>query len=134
MEGEGSSRHYHRGGAWGGRRGGGRGGPHRGRPPGLRGRDIGLYYAKRSREKKEESRSVVTLDSNQKRSIRKLFSNFQSQDLRPKEASNFGGQQSFISDYRRHLAANASVKIGLLVEIYHLGHLSLFLYQLSVFF
>jgi hypothetical protein len=89
-----------------------------------------MFYAKRSREKREENLPVVTLDSNQKRSIRNLFSNFQSQDLRPKEAANFGGQQSFMSDYRRHLAAN-SVKRGLftlLVDNYFLEHPSLFYY------
>ena len=36
------------------------GGMRRGRPPGLRGKEIGLYYAKRSKEKKKaEERNKV---------------------------------------------------------------------------
>jgi hypothetical protein len=50
-----SSRHY--------RRGGGRGGPHRGqgRPPGLRGRDIGLFYARRQQERRQQVDDPIRL-------------------------------------------------------------------------
>jgi ATP-dependent RNA helicase DHX36 len=97
MSGEESSRSFH----GRGRRGGGQ---HRGRPPGLRGRDIGMFYAGRQREKQAETRSFVTLTPNQKHSIRQLFSNFQ-QNFHSKESST-----KFMSDYHRHLAANATTK------------------------
>ena len=95
MSGEGSSRPFH----GRGRRGGGQ---HRGRPQGLRGRDIGMFYAGRQREKQAETRSFVTLTPSQKHSIRHLFSNFQ-QNFQTKESST-----KFMSEYQRHLAANAA--------------------------
>ncbi len=96
MSGEDSSRPFH----GRGRRGGGQ---HRGgRPQGLRGRDIGMFYAGRQREKQDETRSFVTLTPSQKHSIRKLFSNFQ-QSFQTKESTT----TKFMSEYQRHLAANA---------------------------
>ena len=93
MNEEGSSRGSSRGRGWRGR------GSHRGRPPGLRGRDIGMFYAKKQ---KAQNRSVVTLDERQKISIRNLFGSFQRGDLQPK-----GHHHSFMLDYQRHLDANA---------------------------
>jgi hypothetical protein len=96
MNEEGSSRGSSRGRGWRGR------GSHRGQPPGLRGRDIGMFYAKKQRDRQAQNRSVVTLDERQKRSIRNLFGSFQRGDLQPK-----GHHQSFMLDYQRHLDANA---------------------------
>ena len=54
----------------------------------------------------DQNRSVVSLDENQKRSIRSLFGSFQRGDLQPK-----GHHQTFMSDYRRHLEANATQSV-----------------------
>ena len=49
-----------RGGRGGGRGGGGRGGGGRGGiPPGLRGREIGMFFAKKSREKQTRERTAA---------------------------------------------------------------------------
>ena len=45
---------------------------------------------------------VVTLNEEQKRSIRRLFGSFQRGDLQPR-----GHHRQFVADYRRHLDANA---------------------------
>ena len=73
---------------------------------GRRGREIGLFHARRQTERRrraEERQSVVTLDDGQKGSIRRLLGSFQKGDLQP-----CGHHQSFVADYRRHLEANAS--------------------------
>ncbi|XP_067658933.1 ATP-dependent DNA/RNA helicase DHX36-like [Haliotis asinina] len=63
--------------------GGGRGGRP---PPGLRGRDIGMWYARRSKEKKEkqdrEQRPTVAMDSHREHHIRDLLDKINSSEPR----------------------------------------------------
>jgi len=70
----GNSSRGNRGGSRGGRGGGGRGGGH---PSGLSGRDIGMFYARRGKAKREKldvsNRSVVTLNRDHEREIESLL-------------------------------------------------------------
>ncbi|XP_072015621.1 LOW QUALITY PROTEIN: ATP-dependent DNA/RNA helicase DHX36-like [Amphiura filiformis] len=72
------SRRGRRGGRGGGRgHGGGRGGGRGGPPAGLKGRDIGMWYAARSKQRKKEeekhNRPVVTMDANQEDNIARIL-------------------------------------------------------------
>ncbi|XP_060066798.1 ATP-dependent DNA/RNA helicase DHX36-like [Ylistrum balloti] len=90
QDGDGDGGRWHRGGGrrGGGRRGrgeyedsgGGRGGRER-PPPGLSGREIGMWYAKRSMAKKEkETTAVVNLEGNMERKIRNLLDDINTAD------------------------------------------------------
>ncbi len=109
-----SSGHRGYGGRGGGGRGrGGRGG---GRPQGLRGQEIGLYYAKKHSDKKKKLRSVLGLTEVQRDEVAGQITRIQS--MAPlASTSSRGRQRGAASDLtgrlRRNIAANARREAGL---------------------
>ena len=83
-------------GSYGGR--GGRGGP----PRGLRGKDIGLYYAKKSRERNAKNLTELEIPTAQKSQIQNLIRNFP--PLKPQQEEN----SVFLQKYRENLRKNAA--------------------------
>ncbi|WAR14794.1 DHX36-like protein [Mya arenaria] len=84
-------------------RGRGRGSSgHGGRPPGLRGKDIGMFYAQKSRAKKEqmikEQRAEVTLEGDQRRSITRLLDDIRSSQIVSEAFDRKQWQNSSISE------------------------------------
>ena len=89
----------------------------RGRPPGLRGRDIGLYYAKMQREKKDANRAVLHIDPRSQREVNELFGKMV--DLAPQGLTfhSKGCEESdFMADYKNHLSANLEKGMNLKQE------------------
>ncbi|XP_019627907.1 PREDICTED: ATP-dependent RNA helicase DHX36-like [Branchiostoma belcheri] len=66
-------------GGWGGGRGG-RGGRGRGHPSGLRGKDIGLFYARKSKDREKRERSVVQMDHSQEQHLSQLLTHLRRDD------------------------------------------------------
>ncbi|TRY69262.1 hypothetical protein TCAL_13343 [Tigriopus californicus] len=87
-----------RGGGRGRGRGGG-GGP----PAGLRGRDIGLYYAQRQKESQRESRSVLALPSGEQGAWQDVLRRVSA--LAPTRPAMEGGHQ-FVDAWHQNIAAN----------------------------
>ncbi|CAH1239477.1 DHX36 [Branchiostoma lanceolatum] len=79
-------------GGWGGRGGQGRGGQGRGgrgrggrggrggHPSGLSGKDIGLFYARKSKDREKRERSVVQMDQNQEQHLSQLLTHLRKDD------------------------------------------------------
>ncbi len=87
----------------------GRGGRGRGRPPGLRGKDIGLYYARKQQEKKSSQRSYISIDHHSKNDIVQMFKKMT--HLHPQGVSFYARdheESSFMETYRENLHANAA--------------------------
>ncbi|KAL6479481.1 hypothetical protein MHYP_G00129140 [Metynnis hypsauchen] len=88
----------HSGGGGGGRGGGGRGGGGRGKhPPHLKGREIGLWYAKwggmKRNEAERKSRAVVQMDESREQHITQLLNSVQRGPPQEAHASAFPYQQ-----------------------------------------
>jgi ATP-dependent RNA helicase DHX36 len=91
------------GGRGGGRRGGGGGRRGGGPPPGLRGKEIGLYYARRQRGRAAENRQLLTLNQEQRVLLESHVAKLKKMPL-PDES----GEVSFSLLYslRRNIKAN----------------------------
>ncbi|XP_012944942.1 ATP-dependent DNA/RNA helicase DHX36 [Aplysia californica] len=76
-------------------------------PPGLRGRDIGMWYAKRSQARKEreqkQNRPTVSMDRRQEHQIRQLLTDLKDSDDTPPATSHSGMSASSSATTPMHL-------------------------------